>query len=162
MRMRLMISTMILASSFGAAAMAQDATTLVTKPHMTSAEWQKLTPAQREAKRAERHAKWEAMTPAQREAAKAERKAKWDALTPEQQAAKKAEHKARFDALPPEEQAKIKAERKEWHDKHAETRTQLSPSEEKSQRGHLRRGAGISRPAGVDAVDTNGTVTPAK
>ena len=158
MRMRLMISTLILASSMGATAMAQDATTFTSKPHLSKEEWLHLTPEQRAEKRAARHAKWESMTPEQRAEAKARHKAKWDAMTPEQQAKIKAERKERFESLPPAEQAKIKAERKAWHASHSdagkENRIQLSPSEEKSQRGHLRRGQGISRPAGVDAVDT--------
>lgn len=177
MRMRLMISTLMLATAIGGTAMAQDATTFTAnsgKSHLTKEQWQKLTPEERAIKHAEHKAKWDALSPEEKARHKAERKARWDALSPEEKAQRKAERKARWDALSPEEKAhrqaerkarwdklspEEKAQRKEWREEHlkpsAGVKDKLLPSEEKTNRGHLRRAEGISRPAGVDSVETN-------
>jgi Skp family chaperone for outer membrane proteins len=157
MHMRLMMTTLLLATAMGTHAMAQDATTFVNKPHLSKEEWQKLSPEDKARMKAERQARWEKMTPEEREKFKAERKERWDKLPAEEKERIKAERKERWEKMTPEERARHKQFREEHLQPAAgnDTRVKLSPAEEKSNRAHLRRGEGISRPAGVDEVITN-------
>lgn len=63
----------------------------------------------------EERAKWDAMTPAQKEAKRAELRAKWDSLTPQEKAARKEEMRNKWEALSDQQKAELREKFKEHH-----------------------------------------------
>lgn len=92
------------------------------------ADWEKLTPEQREVKKAEMKAKFDALSPEQKaaikekmekrkEAFKQKMKEKWEKMTPEEKADRIKKNKEWFDSLPAEDQERIKHK---WNKKRGE------------------------------------------
>ena len=144
------------------AAHAQDATTLV-RNDLGGVDWHSLTPEQRAAYRAQQRTDLQDLTPTERAARRADaRNNDGRLLTDAERTERSSSSRSTtttgytdgvYDARLNKDgetysQAQTVNTTDNW-------RTQrLLPSEERTNRGHLRRGYGISRPAGVDSAIT--------